>query len=80
MSFSQQMYGMGAVIIYGGQTMSESFPDIKNLIGLIINSPLIIASFILSYLLSKYSRKNILQIGTFSLSIINLVIAIGFLT
>lgn len=54
MSFSQQMYGMGAVIIYGGQTMSESFPEIKNLIGLIINSPLIIASFILSYLLSKY--------------------------
>ncbi len=74
------MYGMGAVIIYGSSTTSSLFPEIKNLIGLIINFPIIIAAFTLSYLLSKYNRKTILQVGTLLMGFVNIMIAVGFLT
>ena len=79
MSFSQQMSGMGAVVIYGDQIAGEVLPELKSQVGFIINSPAIVSAFVLSYLLSRYSRKYILQIGMLSISLVNMMIGAAFL-
>jgi MFS family permease len=37
-----------------------------------------VSSFILGYLLSRYNRKNILQVGMMGLAIMDVFIGIGF--
>ena len=78
MSFSQQMVGLGAVVIYGGQVVGEVLPSLKKEVGFIINIPQIMGAFLLSYLLSKYPRKVILQRGMIALMLANLMIGVGF--
>lgn len=79
MSFSQQMVGMNAVVIYGGQITTLVIPSLKNIFSLIINLPPIFSALVTSFLLSKYGRKKILMIGMLSIAIINLILGIGFL-
>lgn len=79
MSFTQQMVGVTAIVVYGGNIAGNVLPELQYQIGFIINTPQIITSLVLSYLLSKYGRKNILQVGMFTLVILNVIIAIAFL-
>ena len=78
MSFSQQMVGMNAVIIYGGQITTEVIPSLKSIFSMIINIPPIFSALVISYFLSKYGRKKILMIGILCLGIINLILGVGF--
>ncbi len=78
MSFTQQMIGLGAVCIYGGEVVGQVLPSIKKLTGFIINSSQFIGLVLLAYLMPRYPRKTILQFGMLTLFIFDIIIAIAF--
>lgn len=79
MSFSQQMIGLGAVVIYGSQVSSKVLPKLSSYLGFLINSPQLVGSMALSYLLMRYERKMILQVGMTIIVGLNVVMGVGFL-
>lgn len=73
------MIGLGAVVIYGSQVSSKVLPKLSSYLGFLINSPQLVGSMALSYLLIRYERKLILQVGMAIIVVLNVVMGVGFL-
>ena len=71
--------GINSVVGYGSKIVGEVIPDYKNLIPVFLNSEQVIAALVTTYLLAKFGRKTILQIGTLVAGLSLVLIAVGFL-
>ena len=74
----QQFVGINAVIVYGSEIVSKVFPSLANLIPVFLNLEQIVGGLLSSYLLTKFGRKTLLQLGTVLAAFCLLIIALGF--
>jgi MFS-type transporter involved in bile tolerance (Atg22 family) len=75
----QQFCGVNAVAIYGGKIAQKATTgELSLLMGSLINFEQVLACFITGIVVTKLGRKAILQIGSFSIGVANLLITVGF--
>lgn len=75
----QQLSGVNAIVVYGGDIASNATTgELSSLMPTIINFEQIIAGLLTSLLLKRLGRKSILQVGTFLEGVGCLLVCIGF--
>lgn len=70
--------GINAVVAYGPQIAQKVFPDLANLIPVLLNLEQVLTSLTTSFLLSKLGRKTIMQAGTLAFVVSLAIISVGF--
>ena len=76
----QQLSGVNAVVVYAGNDVNSAVSgELAKLMPILINLDQLIATLLVSFLLTKYGRRTITLCGTFVEIIANCFIAIGFL-
>jgi hypothetical protein len=74
----RQLVGINAVIAYGGTIIQKSNPSLRPVIPFILNYEAMLGAFVSIFLLAKFGRKTLIQIGVIGLMIALLLITIGF--
>lgn len=78
MALLQQFVGISAVATYARAIAEGSLSSFKPVLPSILNFEQVASAILSSFLLTKYGRKTILQVGTLGAAGANLVIAIGY--
>lgn len=74
----QQFVGISAVATYARALAEGSLSSFKPVLPSILNFEQVVSAVLSSFLLTRYGRKTILQVGTLGAGVANLVIALGF--
>jgi SP family arabinose:H+ symporter-like MFS transporter len=74
----QQFVGISAVATYAREIAEGSLSSFKPVLPSILNLEQVISTLLSSFLLTKYGRKTILQVGTLGAAVANVVITLGY--
>jgi MFS family permease len=77
-AFLCPMAGVNVIISYGGDVVSSIAPDLRSIIPAILMLFYLFSAFISVVFVKKYGRKALTFYGTIALSLILIVIAIGY--
>ena len=75
----QQMVGVNSVVAYGTEIAAETMASLTRIIPVLLNGEQIVASVVSSFLLSRYGRATILNLGTLAAALSLTLIALGFI-
>lgn len=79
LAIMQQFSGINGVAVYGGKIASQATSgEIASLMPSLINFEQVLATFITGYLLSKFGRRTILNVGSLFITIACTLVAVGF--
>lgn len=79
MAALQQLSGINAIAVYGGDIASNATSgELALLMTSLINLEQVLGTFATGLLLVKLGRKTILQVGTMLEGIADLLVAVGF--
>ena len=67
------------MVIYGGDIAKKSVSkELSMLMTTLLNLTQVIGCFITQFVLARYGRKYILQLGTFIATVAHLIVGLGF--
>lgn len=75
----QNVSGVNIVLGYAPPLVKSIFPDLAQLIPVLINLEVVLGTVVSGLLLSKFGRKQIFQCGTFANALSLLMLAVGFI-